>query len=267
MVAVTSTENSTPGISSRRLLSGSYTLSAGDDGAWFYALSSVTVYVPSGLNPMPTVAFMPPAAGSITLRSLAASVTIAGSTNDYPISIASCPAGLALIPVLGQQDQYAVTASPTFASLPDDPKNNTLLAGYLAGLAAVQGASSQETASRNLTAADHDKVVWIKAQTTDKTLTIPTGLPTNFRCFVAYLNVNAAAGRGKIAASGSTLNWQSQNPISATYVPAVFQNNVSPIFMGVASSNSFAFGIIANEGPAPADTYIISPWCGTWTTT
>lgn len=246
-------------------LTGNYTLVPGDDGKIFQgqAGSALTVTVPTGLGWVTGAIFKPANTGSITLHPVTA--TINGASSDIAINITTNPIPAALV-ATNVTDNYGLTASSTFAGLSGAPTDNTALATALNGKAAVQAGGAQTVTNYTLAASDHDGVIWIKAQTTDKTITVPTGLPTNFRCFIGYLNVNAAVGRGKIVASGTTLNWESCDSVNAAYTQGVFQNNVGTIFMGKSSANSSAMGILTHEGAAPGETYIITPIKGTWTT-
>lgn len=271
MVAVTGQGN-TPGISIQATpvlslggapsvqLTGPYTLSSTDDGTYFYASTTVTVTIPAGLNPMPQCVFAPPQSGSITLHPTGGA-QINGATSDVAISIVTnpVPAGLVRTSVT---DNYGVTvAGATFAGLTDDPKNNAILAGYLAALAPAAPGANKLSAAYTLAATDSGSLIWLNAQAADKIITIPSTILNGspFWCVIGYLNNGSNAGRCNIKPGGGT----SINTTIAqsTGASATLTNG---IFMGTASVANTAACLVMSSGASPGGGCFIWPICGTF---
>jgi hypothetical protein len=258
-------------------LSGNYTLSSADDGTTFYATTAINVTIPTGLSPMPSVLFIPPAAGSITLIP-ATGVILAGGTSNIAVNMSTNPAGAGLVPLYGQTDNYGIAQSnpgssaAPWSGLTGAPTDNTAFNTWVAAnVPAVDPTGVKKSAAYTLAASDHHGNVWLAAQAGDKTFTIPAGLPANFKCCIGYSNTTAAAGRLILnLASGVNVNWYTQQPESTSYVQSVYTASThtvnTNIFMGKASANSQAWGWLVAEG-ANADTYTFVGQVGTFTTT
>ncbi len=240
-------------------LSSDYTLTAADDGTWFTASTALVVTVPAGLTPMPSCVFIPPASGSITLRS-SGGTKLSGATSDIVVNLSTNPAGAGLVPLYGQTDSYGVTIAATgWSSLTGNPTDSTAFNTWAAGYQTVAAAGNKQSANYTLSSADHAGYIWLAAQATDKTFTLPSTLPNNFRCRIGYINSTAAAGRLKLTISGTSFVWTTNQSTGALQTG----NN---IFMGTASSNCIAVADVYHEGSAPGNTFTIAPVCGVFAT-
>jgi len=90
-------------------LSGNYTLKASDDGQSFKCLSALTISIPDGLSPRPTITAIPPPSGNLSIAMLG-SETVNGATTTLTRTRANNPAGIALA---GYKDAAAYGLSGT----------------------------------------------------------------------------------------------------------------------------------------------------------
>lgn len=235
-------------------LSNDYALRSQDDQTIFSVTAPIVVTVgPLAINP--AVQFVCIGAGSVTLRS-SGGVTFNGSTNDVVKNAATDPAGFALVPLYGASNQYGTTSgTTTFAALGGNPTDNANFNTWALGYQTVAAAGNKQSANYTLSSADHAAFVWLAAQAADKTFTFPSTLPNNFRVRIGYINSTSAAGRLKLATSGTSFVWTNNIATGALL-------NTSPIFMGTASTTNIAVADVYHEGSAPGNTFIVAPVCG-----
>lgn len=245
-------------------LSGDRTLSAADDGTYFTAPEGTvyTVTIPTGLGLIYGCVFAPPLTGSITLHPTGGAM-LNGGTTDLAISIAiySTPASLSPTAIT---DNYGVPIDGgTFAGLTDDPRNNTLLAGYLDALVTAPPSPAKITGAYTVLASDNGAFIWLSAQGVDKIVTFPAALAGDspFMCFIGYVNLTAAAGRCNIKAGGSgTLN------TTVAQSTGALATLTTGVYMGAASTNNIAVCAVFSEGATPGSAFVVAPLCGTFAT-
>lgn len=72
-------------------LNANYTLQANDHNKSFQALGAITITVPAGLSPRPTVGLMPPPSGNLSVVG-----TLNGSSQTLTRALAANPSGVCL---------------------------------------------------------------------------------------------------------------------------------------------------------------------------
>ena len=77
-------------------LAADYRITATDDGKLFACITPLTVNVPPGLSPRPTITVMPPPSGNLSITGM-----LNGSSQTLTRSRASNPGG---VPITGYQD-------------------------------------------------------------------------------------------------------------------------------------------------------------------
>jgi hypothetical protein len=92
-----------------RTLSANYTLKASDDQTSFSCTAALTVSIPDGLSPRPTVTIVPPPTGNLSIAMLGAE-TLNGALTTLTRTRANNPAGIV---VAGYRDAAAYGASGT----------------------------------------------------------------------------------------------------------------------------------------------------------
>lgn len=76
-------------------LSGAYTLKASDDGQRFSCTTALTITIPDGLSPRPSITVTPPASGNLTIT-MAGSEQVSGASSATRARGTTNPAGVAL---------------------------------------------------------------------------------------------------------------------------------------------------------------------------
>jgi hypothetical protein len=195
-------------------LNADYTLTAADDQKVFVMGASVIVTIPTGLTPAPAVVFMPKASASVTLHPTGG-VTIDGSTSDELRSVVTDPTGFSLTPSYGTANTFFTTVSvaswTTLAGAPtDNAAFNTLIAGYRKKAATPVKLAANLTldASNAGTGVDtyQDGFIFINSSTPDRTITINTGIRTDFAC--EFARGPGGAGNLIITAGTGVTIWQ-----------------------------------------------------------
>lgn len=90
-------------------LSADYTLTASDNGKTFVCSTALTITVPSGLSPMPSVIVWPPSSGNTSVAR-GGSATLNGASTTLTRSLSSNPIGFA-IAATPAADAYGVSGS------------------------------------------------------------------------------------------------------------------------------------------------------------
>lgn len=87
----------------------SFTLTAEDDDTVFACTADLTITIPAGLTPRPSIAAIPPASGNVTIV-VTGGAQANGGTSPVVRSRASNPAGVAVVPYV-DADGYGVSGS------------------------------------------------------------------------------------------------------------------------------------------------------------
>lgn len=90
-------------------VSAGFTLSAADDGKVFTCTTALTITIPQGLSPRPTIIVNPPPTGDVSLDPTG-SAQLNGAGTTLTRSRANNPAGFAVVPYT-ESDGYGVSGS------------------------------------------------------------------------------------------------------------------------------------------------------------
>ena len=97
----------TPGFT--KVVGANFTLSETDDGQVFNCTTAITATIPAGLTPRPSVAFIPPPTGNLSIA-VSGGANLNGATTTLTRNRASNPAGVAVMPYV-DSDGYGVSGS------------------------------------------------------------------------------------------------------------------------------------------------------------
>lgn len=197
-------------------LSTDRTLAAADDQTVFSVTSAVVVTVPN-LTSMPTCTFVCTGSGSVTIRP-AGAVTVNGAQLDVVKSSVTDPAGFTLVPIYGSANTYATTSSVnTFGTISGAYSDNASLVARFAAIATdinpgAAALSGNVTITANNSTSYIGATLYMKtAVSGDRSVTISSGLPSNFRLRLANdstgfaLTVAAATTNVTIHSKGGAL--------------------------------------------------------------
>lgn len=171
-----------------------YTLTEADDQKIFVAGAPIIITIPELSRP-PACRFVPQLAGSITLHPGTANVLVDGSNGDVLRSTITDPSGFGFIPNYGTANSYSTTTnSASFGSLSGIWTDNaSLLAGVNSALALksnIRPVPLKLSGGLTLSASNAgpgidthmNGFIFVNSSAVDRTVTINTGIRTDFVC-------------------------------------------------------------------------------------